>query len=234
MADYLESDYGIIIAVDGEDGFNKSITEPVDLIISDVMMPAMDGFALCQKLKTDQRTSHIPVILLTARADAESKIEGLETGADDYITKPFEVKELKVRIRNLIEQRRKLKERFSTDPNSLAEVLAFTGPDRQFLQKAVSILQTHLSDIEFDAEDFASEMGMSRSYLYRKLHALTGHSLSSFIRLYRLKQAARLLRKHAGNVTQVAYDVGFNSLSYFSHCFQQQFGESPSHYAKRE
>jgi AraC-like DNA-binding protein len=194
----------------------------------------MDGFTLCQKLKTDQRTSHIPVILLTARADAESKLEGLETGADDYMTKPFDIKELKVRTKNLIDQRRKLKERFSTDPNSLADVLAVTSLDRKFMQKLIAVLHTHLSDMDFSADDCAREMGMSRSNIYRKLHALTGHSISSFIRLYRLKQAARRLRKHSGNVTQIAYDVGFNSLSYFSHCFQEQFGESPSHYARNE
>ncbi|MBN2365367.1 MAG: response regulator [Calditrichaeota bacterium] len=234
MACNFENEYRIITAVNGQDGFERSIEEPIDIVISDVMMPEMDGYTLCQKLKTDQRTSHIPVILLTARADAESKLEGLETGADDYITKPFDMKELKVRTKNLIDQRCKLKERFSTDPNSLADVLAVTSLDRQFLQKLISVLLANISDMDFSAEDCAREMGMSRSNIYRKLQALTGHSISSFIRLYRLKQAARLLRKQSGNVTQIAYDVGFNSLSYFSRCFQEQFGESPSHYARQD
>jgi predicted outer membrane repeat protein len=234
MTDCLKNDYLLFTAVDGEDGFGKCLKKHPDLIISDVMMPGMDGFELCEMLKSDERTSHIPVILLTAKADMDSKLEGLELGADDYITKPFDVKELMTRVKNLIEQRRRLKERFSTDPNSLADALAVSSLDRQFLQKLISVLNAHLSDIDFSAENCAREMAMSRSNIYRKLQSLTGHSVSSFIRLYRLKQAALLLRKHSGNVTQIAYDVGFNSPSYFSHCFQEQFGESPSHYARNE
>ncbi|MBN2365375.1 MAG: response regulator [Calditrichaeota bacterium] len=232
IKDYLEEDYRIITALDGKEGFEKAIKGNMDLIISDVMMPVMDGFDFCKKLKSDQRTSHIPVILLTAKADMESKLEGLELGADDYISKPFEVKELQVRVKNLIMHRRKLKDKFDRDPESLPGVLAISSLDRQFLKKVVNCLQEHLDDPAFSAEEFSKSVGMSRSQFYRKLHALTGHSVSSFVRLYRLKQAARLLRKHSGNISQIAYEVGFNNLSYFSHCFQKQFGELPSQYVR--
>ena len=152
----------------------------------------------------------------------------METGADDYLTKPFDGRELKVRVQNLITQRRLLKERFGRDPDSPLEMLASTSLDRHFLHKAMNVLKEHLAESDFNAKDFSREIGMSRSQLYRKLHALTGHSISSFIRLYRLRQAARLLRKNQDHVSQVCYDVGFNSPSYFSECFRKQFGISPS------
>lgn len=232
MVSQLDDAYRVITAVDGKDGFEKSGKNIVDLVISDIMMPEMDGFQFCKKLKTDERTSHIPVILLTARADSEGKLEGLDTGADDYLTKPFDIKELKSRVKNLIEQRRRLKARYSTDPDSLIETLAITSIDQQFLQKLVTVLGNKLSDPEFSIEDFAREMALSSSHLYRKIHSLTGHSPSTFIRIYRLKHAACLLRKKVGNVTQVAFDVGFNNLAYFSRCFKEQFGESPAQYVK--
>ncbi len=229
----LRDEYRIIQAEDGGKGLKIATEKQPDLILSDVMMPQMDGFEFCRRIKEDHQTSHIPVILLTARAGQEDRLEGLETGADDYLTKPFDARELQVRVQNLIQQRRNLKERFSQDPNSPVEMLAPTTLDRNFLHKALGILKAHLMDSRFDAVVLSREIGMSRSQLYRKLHALTGHSVSSFIRLYRLKQAARFLRKDEDNVSQICYDVGFSNPSYFSECFRKQFGVPPSQYARQ-
>jgi signal transduction histidine kinase/ligand-binding sensor domain-containing protein/DNA-binding response OmpR family regulator len=221
----------VIESLDGQDGLEKALRVIPDLIISDVMMPRMDGFALCARLKTDERTSHIPVILLTARASAESKIAGLETGADDYIAKPFAARELQARVKNLIEQRRKLRERFRKEAALQPHVMAVTSTDEKFLQKALAVVEARMSDEDFSVEIFGREVGMSRVQLHRKLRALTDHSASEFIRTLRLHRAAQLLVQHGGNVTEVAYEVGFNNLSYFAKCFHQQFGVSPSAYA---
>jgi signal transduction histidine kinase/DNA-binding response OmpR family regulator len=227
----LEDKYRILEAANGNEGFKKSIKTLPDLVISDVMMPKMDGFQLCAQLKTDQRTSHIPVILLTARAAAEDRIGGLETGADDYIIKPFNARELQVRVKNLIKQRRNLRERFRKEGILQPRELAATSTDQKFLQKALEIVELHLSDEQFSVVTFGKEIGMSRTLLYRKLQALTDYSPNEFIRNLRLNHAAQLLANHSGNVTEVAFRVGFNNLSYFTRCFQRQFGVSPSLYA---
>ncbi|MFQ5648942.1 MAG: ATP-binding protein [bacterium] len=230
IRDYLESNYQIMEAVDGEEGFERSVDTIPDLIISDVMMPKMNGYELCRKLKTDERTSHIPIILLTARAGGESKVEGLETGADDYIIKPFDARELQVRVKNLIAQRHKLRERFRKEAILEPKEIAVTSMDEQFLRKAMDIIEQNLSDPEFSTERFARQVAMSRSQLHRKLHALTDHSTHEFIRVYRLKRAAELLQHQAGTVTEICYDVGFNSLSHFAKAFREQFGQSPSEF----
>ena len=232
IRDYLDKDYRIIEAVDGEEGFEKSARAIPDLIISDVMMPKMDGYELCRKLKTDERTSHIPVILLTARAGGESKVEGLETGADDYIIKPFDARELQVRVKNLIEQRRKLRERFRQEITLQPKAIAITSMDEQFLQKAMAAVEQNLSDPEFSTDEFARRVAMSRMQLHRKLRALTDQSTHEFIRTYRLQRAAQFLQNRAGNVTEICYDVGFNSLSHFAKAFREQFGQSPSEFAE--
>ncbi len=229
----LENSYRIIEAEDGEKGFITGAKAIPDLIISDVMMPKMDGFQLCAKLKQDERTSHIPVILLTARAAAEDRIGGLETGADDYIIKPFDARELQARVKNLIEQRRKLRERFRKEGILQPREIALTSTDQKFLQKVLEIVESHISDEHFSVVTFSKETGMSRALLHRKLRALTDHSASEFIRSLRLNRAAQLLAKNAGNVTEVAYQVGFNNLSYFARSFQRQFGVSPSVYASK-
>lgn len=231
IRDYLEKEYQIMEAVDGEDGFEKSAEAVPDLIISDVMMPKMDGHELCRKLKTDERTSHIPVILLTARAGGESKVEGLETGADDYIIKPFDARELQVRVKNLIEQRRKLRERFRKEIRLQPKDIAVTSMDEEFLQKVMNVIEENLSDPEFSTEEFAKKVALSRSQLHRKLRALTDYPTHEFIRMYRLKRAAQLLQHHAGTVTEICYDVGFNSLSHFAKAFRELFGQSPSEFA---
>lgn len=232
LQDCLASNYRVIEAVDGADGLHRATDKIPDLIISDVMMPRMDGFQMCERVKSDERTSHIPVILLTARATAESKIKGLELGADDYLIKPFDRAELQVRVRNLIEQRRKLRERFSRDISLPPKEIAVTSYDEKFLLRAIAIIEQHLSNPDFDVTILTREIGMSRMQLHRKLRALTNQSTNKFIRSLRLKKAADLLNQKYGNVAQIAYEVGFNNPAYFAECFRKQFGKLPSEYVR--
>jgi len=203
-----------------------------DLIISDVMMPKMDGYQLCEKLKSDERTSHIPVILLTAKSSGESKVEGLELGADDYLIKPFEARELQMRVKNPIDQRRKLRERFAISIKIEPKDIAVTPMDAQFLQRAMDIVEANMSNEEFSVEVFGKEIGLSRSQLRRKIQALTDQSPTDFILTLRLKRAARLLQLQAGTVSEIAYEVGFNNLSYFARAFKKQLGCAPSEFAQ--
>lgn len=228
----LQEEFRIIEAADGEQGLEKSLDSIPDLVITDLMMPKMDGVEMCNRLKTDERTSHIPVIMLTAKANGESKIEGLETGADDYVIKPFNIKELIARVKNLIGQRKKLRERFSREVTLEPKDIAITSVDEKFLNRAIGIIEDHMGDFEFDAATFQDEIGMSRSQLFRKLRALVDQSATEFIRTIRLKRAARLLEQGYGNVAEVTYEVGFNNLSYFARCFKKLYSVSPSEYLR--
>jgi signal transduction histidine kinase/CheY-like chemotaxis protein/AraC-like DNA-binding protein len=224
--------YKIIESPDGKDGIKKSIEYIPDLIISDIIMPVTDGIELCKNIKSDEKTSHIPIILLTAKSAVENKLEGLETGADDYLTKPFNISELQVRVSNLIEQRRKLRERFRKEILLEPKEIAVTSADEKFLYRIANIIEKHISDYNFSVDTFANEAGMSRMQLHRKLNAVTGQSAGDFIRNYRLKRAAKLLQGQYGNIAEVAYDVGFNNPSYFSDCFKKLFGALPSEYVQ--
>ncbi|MCD4723868.1 MAG: response regulator [Bacteroidales bacterium] len=235
---FLDESYQVMESGDGEAGLQQAIEAVPDLIISDVMMPKMDGYQLCQKLKTDERTSHIPLILLTARAGTESRIEGLETGADDFITKPFDSQELLVRINNLIEQRRILTEKLIIRAHNNGIIqwsqlsdTGITSMEQQFLQKAGRVVEDHLSDPDFKMDMFSKEMALSHSQLYRKLNALINQSPNEFIRTTRLQKAAHLLAKKSANVSEIALEVGFNNPSYFAECFRKQFGVLPSKYS---
>ncbi len=230
IGDHLP-EYSIILAGNGVDGLKKSIQHVPDLIISDVMMPEMDGVELCQRLKEEEKTSHIPVILLTAKADIDSRMEGLVTGADDYMTKPFDARELQIRVANLIHQREKLRARFSRTVVLKPKDIAITPPDEGFLAKVMAIIENHLSDSEFTVEEFQKEVGMSRMQLHRKLKALTGHSAGDFMRIQRLVRASDLLSRTSSNISEVCYQTGFTSLSYFAKCFKKQFGTTPKAYA---
>lgn len=232
IADNFNSEFNIYEAVDGVSGLKKARELIPDLIITDLMMPRMNGLELCEKLKNDELTSHIPVIMLTAKVSREDKITGLQTGADDYIPKPFSMAELKVRAKNLIEQRIKLRERFSREITLEPNDISITPLDEKFLKRAIEIVEIHLNDENFDLVIFRKEMNMSRSTLFRKLHALTGQSPTEFIRTIRLKRAASLLKQKFGNVTQVSLEVGFNNLSYFNRSFKKLFGVSPVEYVK--
>jgi signal transduction histidine kinase/ligand-binding sensor domain-containing protein/DNA-binding response OmpR family regulator len=231
ISSFMENDYRILTAENGKIGLKETLDKYPDLIISDVMMPEMDGFELCQKIKSDERISHIPVILLTAKADLNSRIEGLEFGADDYVTKPFEADELKVRSKNLIDQRQRLREKFARLIDLQPNEIVVTSIDEEFIKRLMAIFEDHISEPEFSTEQCAREVGMSRSSLNNKLRALTNQSTHEFIRLLRLKRAAKLLKKAAGSVAEIAYQVGFNNTSHFAKAFRQHFGQSPSDFA---
>lgn len=231
VRELLIKHYKVEVAVNGEAGLRMAIANLPDLIITDLMMPKMNGIELCKRLKSDVNTSHIPVIMLTAKAGMENKIEGLETGADDYLTKPFEGKELLVRTKNLIEQRQRLRELFSgrnvrIDPKKVT----VTSVDEKFLEQVLALLEENFPDSQFGVPEMQEFLAMSKTQLHRKLKALTNEAPGELLRNFRLKRAAQLLTQKADNVTQIAYSVGFNNLSYFAKCFKELYGVTPSSY----
>jgi signal transduction histidine kinase/CheY-like chemotaxis protein/AraC-like DNA-binding protein len=226
----LGREYRITECPDGEEGFRQAVRTVPDLVISDVMMPGVDGLELCRRLKNDPTTSHIPVILLTGRAGTESRLDGLSTGADDYLTKPFHVNELRLRVKNLLDNRQKWQERVRQRQPFAPGDVPLSPADEAFLQRAYLTVERHYADPGFRVETFEDEMAMGRTQLYRKLKALTGQSPNEFVRAYRLRQAASRLDAGAGTVAEAAYATGFNNLSYFSKCFREQYGVSPSEY----
>lgn len=228
IREQLQPQFRILLAGNGREGLELAIEYMPDLIISDVMMPEMDGNQLCAALKTDERSSHIPVILLTARAGQESRIQGLETGADDYLTKPFDTRELLIRAQNLVQQRAQLRRQFSRTVLLKPKDIALTSADERFIQRVQETLDAQLSNEQFSVEDLAAAVGMSRSQLHRKLTALIDQPPVEFIRNFRLRRAKEMLEAGAGNVTEVCYEVGFGSPAYFSKAFKEAFGVSPS------
>jgi signal transduction histidine kinase/ligand-binding sensor domain-containing protein/DNA-binding response OmpR family regulator len=229
IKDSLGSSFTIEMASNGEQGVKKATEIIPDLIISDIMMPKMDGNELTRRIKNDERTSHIPVILLTAKSEQESKLEGLETGADDYLTKPFDTKELLIRIKNLITIRRKLQEKFSGEKIISRQVeKKLSHLDEKFLSKVLEVAEKHLSEEEFSIEDFGNEVGMGRVQLHRKLKALTGKSPSLYLRSVRLAKAKKMIEEKQGNISEIAYSVGFSTPIYFTKCFKEEFGYTPS------
>jgi len=227
----LEAEYTVIEAADGEEGIEKARKIIPDLIISDVMMPRQDGFQLCNVLKKDIKTSHIPIILLTAKASEESVIAGLETGADDYITKPFNIKILLTRIKNLIDLRLRLQETIQREMLLQPTEIAVSSIDREFMNELKEAIEKNLGDMDFGVDELAQSLYMSRTHLNRKVRALTGESTNRFIQSYRLKRAAQLLKEKFGNVTDVAFQVGFSSSNYFTRCFKEKFHQLPHTYA---
>jgi signal transduction histidine kinase/ligand-binding sensor domain-containing protein/DNA-binding NarL/FixJ family response regulator len=233
IKDNLTKEFRTIEAVDGEDGWNKAIEEMPDLIVSDVMMPKMDGFKLCEKLKTDERTSHIPIILLTAKAAKEDKLEGYGLGADEYLMKPFEPKELEARIKNLIKQRQRLHEHFRNKGIVELDHDKISSIDEKFLRRAFDLIHQNISDPSFNVEAFGEKMGMSRSVLHKKIVSLAGEPPVEFIRRIRLSYATKLIEKKFGNLSEISLEVGFNNPAYFSECFKKQFGITPSHFQRK-
>jgi len=229
----LENDFIILEAENGLTGYQTALSTLPDLIVSDVMMPDMDGFSLCEKLKREDITSHIPIILLTARADMGSRLEGLGMGADDYLTKPFKIEELSARIKNLLESRRKLRERYRNSFSLNPGEITATSMEEKFVEKLLSIMEKHHADPEFDVETLGREIGMSRTNLYRKLKAIINQHPTEFIQTYRLKKAVMLLKCHSGNISDVAYSLGFNSLTYFTRIFKKHYGVTPSEYLQQ-
>jgi Signal transduction histidine kinase len=230
----LSNKYRVIESSNGREGLTFAEKYVPDVIISDIMMPEMDGLELCRKLKTNIQTSHIPIILLTAKISENDQLEGLENGADAYITKPFNPLHLKVRITKLIELREMLKQKFSRTISFEAEKMTVTSTDEKILSKAIDFVKKNIADTELNIEDMSKEVGLSRSQLYRKIKALTDQNPSEFVRTIRLKQAAYLLSTSKINISEVAYMVGFNSHQYFSSCFQRHFSITPTEYAKKK
>ena len=230
LKEELSLHFAIIESSNGIEGFERAVITIPDLIISDVMMPGIDGLTLCRKLKTDECTSHIPIILLTARQSEEYKIEGYETGADAYITKPFNTNVLRARIKNLIESRQKLRELFSKGPAFDPKLMATNSVDKAFMNKVIEIVEKNLDNINFDIELFAENLNMSRAQLYRKIKALTNQTVHDFITTIRLNKAALLLIKGELSISEVAYEVGYTQPNNFSRSFSKQFGQTPSEY----
>ena len=227
----FEDHYVIIEAENGEEGIERAIQYIPDIIISDVMMPKIDGIELAETLKLDERTSHIPIILLTARAGEKNTITGLETGADDYIIKPFNNEVLKVRVKKLTELRAQLRQRYSQEVILRPKDIAISSADEKFLERLQELLDQRLTDPDFNAEAFSKEIGMSRMQLHRKLKALIGLTTTEFIRSQRLKLAAHLLESSEINMSEVGYSVGFNDPSYFAKCFKETYDCTPKQYA---
>ena len=223
----LTTEYSVLTAMNGIEALAVLDNHYVNLVVSDVMMPQMDGFELCKTIKSDLSYSHIPVVLLTAKTNIQSKIEGLELGADAYIEKPFSVEYLLANISSLIHNREKLRQTFAKSPFVAANTMALTKADEEFIWKLNDIIQANLHNPEFSMEDMADALKMSRSSFYRKIKGVLDLSPNEYLRLGRLKQAAQLLKEGKSRVNEICYTVGFNSPSYFSKCFLKQFGVLP-------
>ena len=228
----IGANWQVVEAADGREGVEKALETVPDLVISDIMMPHKDGYAVCDDLKNNELTSHIPVILLTAKSSVDARIKGWQTGADDYLSKPFNSDELLARMENLLESRRRLRARYSgsaipDDQPEASEMLSVR--DREFLNRFIQTVEQHLSDETVSVEDLARKMFVSRVQLYRKLKALTDQNVTDFVRDYRLERAMSMLRNREGLVYEIAYRVGFGSEKYFSKAFKDKFGVPPSH-----
>ena len=223
----LSKEYAVLSAVNGAEALKMLDGNYVNLVVSDVVMPVMDGFELCKTIKSDLNYSHIPVILLTAKTNIQSKIEGMELGADAYIEKPFSVEYLQACASNLIQNREKLRRTFAQSPFVAANTMALTKADEDFIKRLNEVILANLNNPEFSMDDIADSLNMSRSNFYRKIKGVLDLSPNEYLRLERLKKAAQLLKEGEGRVTEICYMVGFNSPSYFAKCFQKQFGVLP-------
>ena len=230
IASIFENQYQLIKAVDGEDGLAKATEFIPDIVISDLMMPKLDGIGLCEKLKNDERTNHIPVVMLTAKASLSDRLAGLEHGADDYLSKPFNKEELQIRVKNLVNQRALIREKYSTQTIHSEPIIETKEPtvDELFIEKSKKIIDKYLDKSEFDVEKFADEMNLSPVQLRRKLKAITDQTVTEFVRNYRLGIAAKLLKKGDLTVSEIAFQVGFDSIPYFSKVFQEKYGKVAS------
>ena len=228
--------YRFGLCPNGKEGLRELLTNDYDVVISDVMMPEMDGFTMLRMIKSNLNISDVPVIMLTSKADVGNRLEGLERGADAFLAKPFDMEELHVTIENLIHNRQRLKGKYSgaqqqTDKVEMPEV---KGNDELLMERIMKAINKNLGDSDFNVDMLTQEVGISRAQLHRKMKEMTGISTSEFIRNIRLEQAARLLKEQKINVTQVAYTVGFSNLAHFSTIFRKHFGVAPSEYAERE
>ncbi|MCI4669756.1 MAG: ATP-binding protein [Bacteroidia bacterium] len=226
--------YNLSAAEDGEEGFIYAKNILPDLIISDVMMPFMDGYELAEALRSEERTSHIPIVLLTAKASESSKLHGLSIGVDDYLFKPFSSAELKVRVKNLIEQRKRLREKFKTATVIRPSEVSMNSVDQDFLGKVLKCIEENMANPLFGVDLLAEEAGMSVSHLNRKLNALIDQPGGQLIRSLRMQRAQELLEKNVGNISEIAYMIGYSNPTHFTRSFKKQFGYSPSEFKKRQ
>lgn len=234
LREVLQKDYQIEEAQNGKIGLEMTLETIPDLIVSDVMMPEMDGMELCRKVKTDHRISHIPIILLTARSEDEQQLQGYETGADAYVTKPFRLDILQAQIRNLITLRERFQQQFQKHIRVEPSDIAVRSLDEQFIAKAIKMVEEHIGNPDFTVEELSSEMAMSRMYLYKKLLSLTGKTPVEFIRIIRLRRAASLLEKSQLTISEIAYQVGFNNPKYFARLFKEEYKVLPTEFRKKE
>ena len=230
---HLSTNYRVLQAKNGKEGLELAKNENPNLIICDIMMPEMDGIELTAILKNEFHTSHIPIILLTAKSLDEHKIEGIETGADDYITKPFNMVYLQKRIENILKQRKQLKERFSRDLHAEPNELASSVADQEFLSKVVSLVDENMANPDFSIDNLLEHFSFGRTVFYKKMKGISGYSPKDFVRIIRMKKAGTLLLNSSITVTEVSFEVGFNDPDYFSKQFKKHFGENPSEYQKR-
>ena len=236
IIDVLGKNYSIDEAENGLEGLQKIHDKEYDLIITDLMMPELDGLEMCKQIKSSIETDHLPIIMLTAKSSVESRIEGLSIGADSYISKPFHPEHLSIRVSKLIEQRELFKARFSKKINieSVNQAQETTeSPDEAFIRKAIETIIERIIETDFNGDALASELRISRMGLHRKIKALTGQSTGEFIRNIRLKKAGELLLLPGKNISDVCYEVGFNSPSYFSTCFTEVYKMTPTEYIKQ-
>jgi DNA-binding response OmpR family regulator/two-component sensor histidine kinase len=233
LAEIFKQIYEVETAANGQEGLDKAVMLQPQIIVSDIMMPVMSGLEMCEKLKSDMQTSHIPIVLLTARSREEHMLEGLQTGADDYISKPFSIKILVVRCHNIIMTRRLLQQRFAQSDKTITEELSINPIDKKILNDATAIVEAHINNINFDITLFSREICMSRTLLFTKLKALTGQTPNEFILSIRLKKACEALKKNpAALISNIAFDYGFSTPSYFIRCFKSVYGITPAAYRR--
>ena len=232
--DYFRGEYNVLTASNGEVALERlEENDNIDLVVSDVNMPKMDGLELCKRIKTDLRWSHIPVILLTGRHGDQVEVEGLRLGADDYITKPFNVEMLRLRVKKFIEKRENRQRQFREKMDVAPSDITITSVDEQFIQRAIKICEDHMSDTEFSVEVLGHELSLSRTYLYKKLINITGKGPAEFIRTIRLKRGKQYLEQSMMPIADIAAELGYANPKRFTENFKAEFGMSPSEYSKK-
>jgi len=233
IKDNLKSAFTIIEATDGKEGWQKALASHPNIIVTDISMPEMDGIELCRKIKADSRTTHIPVILLTALTGEEPQLKGLETGATDYMTKPFNFEILLSKIKNILIQQENMRKTYQKQVEVKPTDVIVESPDEMFLQKLLRLIEENISNPNFSVEELSGDMFMSRYTLYKKILALTGKTPNEFIRHMRLKRAAQLLENGYLTISQICYKVGFKSQKYFVKAFKSEFNAAPSNYMEK-
>ena len=233
LEEILRESYQVLVAENGVEGLRLAEEHLPDLILSDIMMPEMDGYELTKRLRANEKTDHIPVILLTARAATEDKLEGLSIGVDDYLIKPFHREELQLRIRNLIHSRQQMREKYLAQSLVTPGSVTVPSSQEQFIEKLKSLIDQHLTDDNFSVDVLCKKIGMSRTQLHRKIKSVTNLSTTEFVRSYRLQLAAELLKQDAGNIAEISQKVGFGSQAYFTKLFQELYGVTPLEYKKQ-